>query len=66
MRDEITETQDQSRNGVKVVVTKYFDKKGPSGSRVEASCSCFGSPHRVHDDPYCPLFREQEKENHHV
>jgi hypothetical protein len=43
-------TEDQSRNGVRVIVTRSED-----GSVVEADCNCFGSPQRVHSNMFCPL-----------
>lgn len=43
------------RKGVTVTVTKWFGADGePSGSTVEASCSCYGQPHRVHSLESCP------------
>ncbi len=40
----------QSKNGVRVVV--YRDKDG--NTIVDASCSCYGMPFRVHDRENCP------------
>lgn len=42
--------EDQSRNGVKVKVTRY-----PGGTVVEAACQCFGIPGRVHSSMTCPM-----------
>lgn len=42
--------EDQSSNGVKVIVTR-----GKGGSVVEADCWCYGSLTRTHSNPYCPL-----------
>ena len=41
--------EDQSCNGVKVIVTRY----ATGGTSVETDCSCFGG-NRVHDNPSCP------------
>ncbi len=46
--DDVTE-EDQSRNGVRVIVTRYKD----GGTTVDASCSCFGSNMRAHNNPSC-------------
>jgi hypothetical protein len=42
--------EDQSRNGVRVIVTHHRN----GGTTVDASCSCFGSPMRAHDHDSCP------------
>lgn len=41
--------EDQSRNGVRVRVLHY-----PGGTVVDADCSCFGMPKRVHNNERCP------------
>ena len=46
---EVT-VEDQSRNGVRVIVTRYRD----GGTYVDASCSCFGSTSRTHSWENCP------------
>ena len=43
------EVEDQSRNGVRVIVTRTKD-----GSHVDASCSCFGFDGRAHNHESCP------------
>lgn len=48
------EREDQSRNGVRVVVWR-----DDSGSVVEASCDCFGHPQRSHSNYLCPLLQRQ-------
>jgi len=46
---------DQSRNGVRVRVTRHYSRTGRAeGTTVQASCSCYGSPNRVHLDENCP------------
>lgn len=45
--------EDQSRNGVRVVVYRYAS----GGSWVDADCQCFGSTGRLHSNPDCPLLR---------
>ena len=43
--------EDQTRNGVRVVVHRF-----KSGSTyVDAACQCFGSPRRLHSSEKCPL-----------
>jgi hypothetical protein len=44
-----THAEDQSRNGVRVIVTRHKD-----GTTVDASCSCFGIPGRTHSSTSCP------------
>lgn len=44
-------TKSTVRNGVRVKVTRWADG---SGTTVEASCQCFGSPFRVHSHMLCP------------
>ena len=41
--------ENQSKNGVKVIVYKYDD-----GSVVEADCECFGHDQRAHSNMHCP------------
>lgn len=41
--------EDQSRNGVRVIVRRTED-----GSTVEADCHCMGSTMSTHSNPYCP------------
>ncbi|HSX22582.1 MAG TPA: hypothetical protein VLE97_07400 [Gaiellaceae bacterium] len=43
--------EDQTRNGVKVIVYRF--KTG--GTIVDATCQCFGSPKRLHTNEKCPL-----------
>ncbi len=49
-------TEDQSKNGVRVIVHRYHD-----GSTVDASCACFGSDFRAHSTTSCPNFKRQEE-----
>jgi hypothetical protein len=42
--------EDQSRNGVRVIV-----HRNENGSTVEADCGCFGAPNRLHTNPCCPV-----------
>lgn len=42
-------TEDQSKNGVRVIVHRY-----PDGSTVDAGCGCFGSDFRAHSRVDCP------------
>ena len=43
------------RKGVTVTVTKWFTDDGePSGSTVEATCSCYGHDFRTHSVESCP------------
>lgn len=51
--------EDQSRNGVRVTVFRFYDDKGLTGSYVEADCKCFGSPMRVHSNATCKLRMKQ-------
>lgn len=44
--------EDQSKNGVKVIV-----RRTSQGSTVEASCSCHGVIGRAHSTTQCPLLR---------
>lgn len=44
-------TTSSVRNGVRVKVTRWADG---SGTTVEASCQCFGSPFRPHSVVSCP------------
>lgn len=43
--------EDQSRNGVRVIVYRYEGR----GTVVDASCQCFGSRFRLHSSDTCPL-----------
>lgn len=45
---EIPFIEDQSKNGVKVIVSRFS-----GGTHVEASCNCFGAKNRVHSNPSC-------------
>ena len=47
----ITTREDQSRNGVKVIVTRFE----AGGTTVDADCQCFGIQGRVHSSMLCPL-----------
>ena len=49
--------EDQSRNGVKVIVLRF-----KSGTVVQATCQCFGAPFRLHSNEQCPLLRRQRRE----
>ena len=49
----IPRKEDQSRNGVRVIVWKYSD-----GSVVEVDCQCFGNPKRCHSTLSCPLLKK--------
>jgi hypothetical protein len=42
--------EDQSRNGVKVIVYRF-----KNGTSVDAACQCFGAPFRLHSNERCPL-----------
>lgn len=43
------------KNGVIVTVTRWYTLDNQlSGTTVEASCSCYGQPHRVHSLESCP------------
>lgn len=46
---------DQSRNGVRVIVTHQTQ-----GTVVEASCQCFGHPARVHSNEQCTFLRQND------
>lgn len=48
--------EDQSKNGVRVIVTRW--KSG--GTTVDATCQCFGSDFRCHSNPSCPNLHRQE------
>lgn len=41
--------EDQTRNGVRVVVTRSPGR----GTVVDADCQCFGAPYRAHSNPSC-------------
>ena len=43
--------EDQSRNGVRVIVYRYEGR----GTVVDASCQCFGSTSRLHSSESCPV-----------
>jgi hypothetical protein len=45
--------EDQSKNGVRVIVTRTKD-----GSHVDASCQCFGQPMRAHSNVGCPNLKD--------
>ena len=62
IKEELSEVEpgkptriDQSKNGVKVIVTRFED----GGTVVEADCQCFGMPGRVHSNSYCPLLKNK-------
>lgn len=58
----VLETEDQSKNGVKVKVHKF-----KSGTTVDASCSCFGNKNRAHSNTDCPVYKaslEKVKDEH--
>lgn len=47
---------DQSQNGVKVIVHRFYDENGEfEGTTVEADCQCFGTFFRAHSNPSCPV-----------
>lgn len=46
----------QDRNGVKVRVHEHSN-----GTTVEATCQCFGSPLRIHSNPFCPLLAAAQR-----
>jgi hypothetical protein len=48
--------ENQSRNGVKVIVTHWPGK----GSIVEADCGCFGAPYRVHTNSNCVMLKKNQ------
>lgn len=43
--------EDQSRNGVKVIVYKFNN----GNTTVEADCNCFGYSFRLHSNQYCKI-----------
>lgn len=43
--------EDQSRNGVRVIVYRF--KNG--STVVDTTCQCFGSTRRLHSNEKCPL-----------
>lgn len=51
--------EDQSRNGVRVHVTRHVEVSWSGvdqvGLTVEADCQCFGSEERVHSREDCPV-----------
>lgn len=49
--------EDQSRNGVSVIVYRF--KNG--GTIVDASCQCFGSTRRLHSNANCPVLLRHRK-----
>jgi hypothetical protein len=49
VRVEAYVEEDQSQNGVKVIVRRI-----PGGTTVQADCDCFGSRWRAHSNPKCP------------
>lgn len=51
-RKTVVRCDDQSNNGVRVWV--YRDTNGTS---VDADCSCFGNPARVHSTTGCPVLK---------
>lgn len=51
--------EDQSKNGVRVIVTLWNE----GGRTVEADCQCFGHPKRVHSHDFCPLRLAQLREH---
>jgi hypothetical protein len=54
--------EDLSKNGVRVIRTRDFDKKGVLiGSVVEADCNCFGG-NRPHSSIYCPRLIKPQSE----
>lgn len=48
--------EDQSRNGVRVIVWRE-----KNGTVVDAACSCFGIPGRCHNTESCPLYIKQAR-----
>lgn len=57
MRYTKVEKVDQSKNGVKVIVRRFFDKKGLVGTTVETDCQCFGFEFRAHSTMFCPRLK---------
>ncbi len=58
--DKTSRTFDQSKNGVRVKVTRYYGADGlPTGSVVEADCACFGARWRCHSSASCPNLKPQ-------
>jgi len=53
---------DQSKNGVKVIVTRYPDR----GSVVETDCECFGIEGRTHSNQFCTLLRKHHNETNKI
>ena len=46
--------EDLTRNGVRVIRRRFFDKKGQLlGSTVEANCDCYGLENRMHTTQWC-------------
>jgi len=48
------ERQDQSRKGVKVIVTKHYEDGVLIGTTVDADCQCYGTKFRPHSHERCP------------
>ena len=49
-----TRKEDQSKNGVSVVVTYHYNVNGFGGTTVQADCSCHGTSFRTHSWENCP------------
>ena len=52
--EERISVTDESRNGVRVIVTRTKD-----GSTVQADCQCFGNPGRAHSTDGCPVLKRR-------
>ena len=52
--------EDQSANGVKVLVYRNMD-----GSYVDATCACFGILGRVHSTEMCPFLKRLQRAEKH-
>jgi hypothetical protein len=57
-RRKLPVVEDQSRNGVKVLVSRYPD----GGTTVDAACDCLGG-NRAHSNPECPSLRKKKQGN---
>lgn len=50
--------EDQSRNGVRVIVHRWKDSRGTT---VESDCNCLGLPMRAHSNMECPMLKKAMK-----
>ena len=52
---------DQSKNGVRVIKTQFFNKKGHLiGSIIDADCGCYGLS-RHHTSTQCPALKRRKE-----